>query len=182
MEGTMAEIRMFAGNFEPKTWAYCAGQLLAINTNQALFALLGTIYGGNGQTTFALPDFRGRAPMGTGTATDNINTVQLGEISGTTTVTATTLNMPAHNHGANQGSTISISALGDGGSTGSPNGNTLASLAGLYSSATPDSTLKAVTVAVNVGVSGGSQPISIGQPYLGMNYIICLMGIFPSRN
>lgn len=181
MDGTMSEIRMFAGNFEPRTWAYCAGQLLAISTNQALFSLLGTTYGGNGIQTFALPDFRGRTPMGTGTAA-GITSYQLGELGGNASVTASILNMPAHNHTANPGSTVTIKAVGDGGGTGSPGGNNLASLSGLYSSETPDSNLRSITVAVNVGISGASQPLNITQPYIGMNYVICLMGIYPSRN
>lgn len=180
MDGTMSEIRMFAGNFAPKAWAFCQGQTLAINTNQALFALLGTMYGGNGVTTFMLPNFAGRTPMGTGNGVGNDNWT-LGEIAGTPTVTCTTANMPMHNH-ASGTETASIKTFSDGGDTGSPVDATLASLAGLYSTQPADSTLRPVTTAFSLSVAGGSQPISIQQPFLGMNYIICLYGIFPSRS
>ena len=175
----MAEIRLFAGDFAPRNWALCAGQLFNINTNQALFSLLGTTYGGNGQTTFALPDLRGRAPMGTGSA-PAVNSYQLGEIEGTNTVTATIANLPAHTHAAS--GSFAVSAYSDGGTVGSPTGTYLAALPGLYSSKTPDSTLSPVSVAVNTGAAGANSPISVQQPYLGINYIICVSGIYPSRN
>ncbi|WP_216629353.1 phage tail protein [Taibaiella lutea] len=176
----MSEIRMFAGDFQPKSWFYCQGQTLAINTNQALFSLLGTTYGGNGVTTFCLPDLRSRVPVGTGTAA-GITTYQLGQVDGAEQVTLSLLNLPAHTHGA-ASNKLTISAVGDGGSTGAPGGNNLASLAGLYSSDTPDSALRSITVAANLGVAGASQPMQISQPYIGMNYVICIYGIFPSRN
>jgi len=180
MEGTMSEIRLFAGNFEPKSWAYCAGQLLPINTNQALFSLLGTTYGGNGIQTFALPDLRGRIPMGTGNAA-GINTYQLGEVNGINNITATMGNLPAHTHAPAPGLALSIPAYSDSGDVGTPTGNHLAALSGLYSNKTPDTTMKPISTSVTVGVTGSNQPMNIMQPYLGMNYIICLYGIFPSR-
>ena len=97
MEGTIGEIRMFAGTFAPRTWAFCQNQILSIAQNTALFSILGTTYGGNGQTTFALPDFRGRVAVGTGTG-PGLSNIQLGQMAGTPTVTPTTNNMPAHNH------------------------------------------------------------------------------------
>lgn len=180
MEGTMSEIRLFAGDFAPKSWALCQGQTLAINTNQALFALLGTMYGGNGTTTFMLPNFAGRAPMGTGRAA-GINSFQLGEITGTTAITCTSANMPMHNH-ISISEKVAIKTFSDGGDTGAPTNSTLAALSGLYSTQTADTTLKAIPAAFNLSVEGGNQPIDIQQPYLGMNYIICLYGIFPSRS
>lgn len=180
MEGTMSEIRLFAGNFAPKYWAFCQGQTLAINTNQALFALLGTIYGGDGRTTFMLPNFAGRMPMGTGTAA-GINSFQLGQLSGQPTITCTMANMPMHTH-VPVGENVSIKAFSEGGDTGSPTNNTLASVQGLYSTQEADSTLKPIPNAFNLSVVGQTQPINNQQPYLGMNYIICTMGIFPSRN
>ncbi|MXS72901.1 phage tail protein [Flavobacteriaceae bacterium W22] len=180
MDGTMSEIRIFAGDFAPKNWAFCQGQILNINTNQALFALLGTTYGGNGVTTFMLPNFAGRAPMGTGNAV-GIESYQLGEMSGSEKVTCTLANMPTHTH--NSGSeTVAIKTFSDGGDTGSPTDNTLASLSGLYSNQTADTTLRPISTAFNLSIAGGSQPISVQQPYLGVNYIICLYGIFPSRS
>jgi len=181
MDGTMSEIRIFAGDFAPKSWAFCQGQLLNINTNQALFSLLGTTYGGNGSTNFMLPNFAGRAPMGTGNTVGGINSFQLGQMSGSETITCTQANMPVHTH-ASGTEKVAIKTFSDGGDTGSPTDSTLASLAGLYSSQTADSSLKAISTAFNLSAAGGSQPINIQQPYLGMNFIICLYGIFPSRS
>jgi len=182
MEGTMSEIRMFGGSFEPKSWAYCAGQLLSINTNQALFSLLGTTYGGNGVQTFALPDLRGRVPMGTGSnPTKGADMYILGELNGFNTVTATLANLPPHTHGAD-GNAFTLKAYSDSGSIGSPTGNNLASLGGLYSNNPPDTSLNSINVAVSIAGSGGNQPISVQQPYLGLNYVICIYGIYPSRS
>src|SRR5215204_7495475 len=97
MEGTIAEIRMFAGTFAPRSWAFCAGQLLSISQNSALFSILGTTYGGNGQTTFALPDFRGRVAVGTGQG-PGLSNISLGEQAGVPTVTLLLQEMPMHNH------------------------------------------------------------------------------------
>lgn len=176
----MSEIRLFAGDFAPKSWAFCQGQTLAINTNQALFALLGTTYGGDGITTFKLPNFQGRAPMGTGNGA-GLENYQLGQIDGNTSVTMTIAQMPTHNH-ASVNDTVAIKTYSDGGDSGSPVNNTLASLSGLYSDKAADSILKPISAAFGLTPTGGNQPFSIEQPYLGMNYIICLYGIFPSRN
>lgn len=180
MEGTMSEIRLFAGDFAPKNWALCQGQTLAINTNQALFSLLGTTYGGNGVSTFMLPNFAGRNPMGTGNVS-GLQNYQLGQMDGTPTVTMTSLQMPTHTHAPGT-ERVAIQTYSESGDSGSPTGNTLASLAGLYSDKASDSTLKPITAAFSLTPTGGSQPFSIMQPFLGMNYIICLYGIFPSRN
>lgn len=179
MEGTISEIRLYAPNFAPKYWAYCAGQLLSINTNQALFSLLGTTYGGNGTTNFALPDFRGRTAVGTGTP-QGIAQFVLGQVSGTNTVTALLGNLPAHTHAAT--GTFALKAYADTGDTAAPQNAYLASVSNLYTSQNADGALKPITPTVTVGTTGSSQPISIQQPYLGINYIICLQGIFPSRN
>lgn len=180
MEGTMSEIRMFAGDFAPRNWAFCQGQLLSVNTNQALFALLGTTYGGDGRNTFMLPNFAGRAPMGTGNAV-GVDSYQLGEMLGSDTVVCTQANMPMHTHDSGT-ETVAIKTFSDGGDTGSPTNNTLASLSGLYSNQAADTSLRQISTAFNLTVAGGSQPMNIQQPYLGMNYIICLYGIFPSRS
>lgn len=179
MEGVVSEIRLFAADFAPKNWAYCAGQILAISTNNALFSLLGTTYGGNGIQTFALPDFRGRAPMGTGQS-PSVPSYALGQVQGSNTVTALITNLPSHNH-LGTGS-YAMGALSDGGDVGTPTGNNLASLTGLYSSSPSDTALRTVTPTIAIGVTGNNSPIPVQQPYLGMNYIICLYGIFPSRN
>ena len=184
MEGTIGEIRQFAGNFAPRNWAFCAGQLLAISQNTALFSILGTTYGGNGQTTFALPDTRGRVMVGTGQG-PGLSNVVLGEVSGTETVTLTTNNMPAHNHTAQlkaataKGTTqvpVAGAALGkavDSAGTAVPF---------IYAPAGSAPAVVLDAASVTTGIAGGGQPLSIMQPYLGMNNIICLFGIFPSRN
>jgi microcystin-dependent protein len=183
MEGTIGEIRMFAGTFSPRTWAFCNNQLISIAQNTALFSILGTTYGGNGQTTFALPDFRGRVAVGTGTG-PGLPNVQLGQLAGTPTVTLLTTNMPAHNHAVTGTVTMQanndITGLTDDASaarTGLPN------TPNIYSKAT-DALVSLAPAVVNLttGVNGGSQPFSIMPPYLGMNYIICMFGIFPSRD
>jgi microcystin-dependent protein len=176
MEGTIAEIRMFAGNFAPRGWAFCSGQILPISQNTALFSLLGTTFGGNGQTTFALPDARGRVAVGTGQGPGLSNYV-LGEVGGTETTTLLVANMPAHSHTA----TLSMGARNGAGNSISPSGNYPANITNGYSTS-QDAQMAALNGSATVGNSGGSQPISLVTPYLGMNYIICLEGIFPSRN
>ena len=180
MEGTIAEIRMFAGNFSPRNWAFCNGQIMSIAQNTALFSLLGTTYGGNGQTTFALPDFRGRTAIGTGQG-PGLSNVQLGEIAGAQSVTLTTGNMPAHTHPL----TGTVSPQGNQGATGLSNDPSNRRLAGtnIFTGAATDlATMAPAVSTLAIGATGGSQPISNLMPYTGMNYIICLFGIFPSRN
>src|SRR5688500_15190919 len=114
MEGTIGEIRLFAGNFAPRSWAFCSGQILSIAQNTALFSILGTTYGGNGQTTFALPDLRGRVPLSPGQG-PGLPNYTLGQMSGETTHTLTQSEMPTHNHTA--------AAASAGGSSGAPANN-----------------------------------------------------------
>jgi microcystin-dependent protein len=181
MEGTIAEIRMFAGNFAPRTWMFCNGQILAIASNTAMFSLLGTTYGGNGQTTFAVPDFQGRVAVGTGTG-PGLPSVQLGEKAGTPTTTLTTAQMPAHNHQVV--GNITMQAATDG-TLGSDATGRYMGPGNFYATpASPADVTGMAPIALNLPttVSGNSQPVSIMQPYLGMNYIICQFGIFPSRN
>lgn len=179
MEGYIAEIRLFASNFAPRSWAFCAGQILSIAQNTALFALVGTIYGGNGQTTFALPDFRGRMPVGTGQG-PGLPSFQLGEMAGSPTVTLLTTNMPAHNHVIT--GSLTMGAKNGAGNSISPTGNYPAQGATNAYSTTQDAQMAPLSGSLTTGISGGSQPISIMPPYLGMNFIICIEGIFPSRN
>ncbi len=175
MEGTIAEIRMFAGNFAPRTWAFCQGQILSIAQNTALFSLLGTTYGGNGQTTFALPDLRGRVPVGTGQG-PGLSNITLGEVAGEENHTLILTEMPQHNHAA----TAPAAATSDTATPASNKAPGPVSLGAGVSNAfgTASTNLAPPTI----GVAGGSQPHNNMQPYLGMNYIICLQGIFPSRN
>jgi microcystin-dependent protein len=168
-EPFLAEIILFAGNFAPKGWAFCNGQLLPINQNQALFALLGTTYGGNGQTSFALPDLRDRVPIHRGQG-PGLTLRVLGERSGATSHTLSIAELPVHGHGV-QAST----AFG-----------TAVSPTGMYPSrnpaAIPEYGLTA-DVAMSpsvIGGAGASQPHPNVQPYLGLNFIIALQGVFPS--
>ena len=166
-EPFLSEIKIVSFNFPPKGWALCNGQFLPINQNQALFALLGTTYGGNGQTTFALPNLRGRAPIHIG------NGHTLGEAAGSTAVTITQQTMPQHLHFL-QASTAAATLDAPGSTTllggSAPND--------LYTGPTALSPLIASTVT-NVG---GSQAHTNMMPYLVLNFIIALQGIFPSRN
>lgn len=173
MEGYLAEIRMFAGNFAPRGWAFCQGQILSIAQNTALFSLLGTTYGGNGQTTFGLPDFRSRVAVGTGQG-PGLSSYTLGQMAGTESVTLAAGNLPAHSHtiGANTGPGTASSPAGNVMATAQdPNRNGLS----LYATAVN-------SAMASTGVTGSSSPISIVQPYHAMNYVICMEGIFPSRN
>ena len=172
VETFLGEIRMFAGNFAPKGWAFCQGQLLLIAQNQALFALLGTTYGGDGRTTFALPDLRGRAPIGFGQG-PGLSYKDLGQQFGTETVTLTTAQMPAHSH--------TVNAVTSEGNQNLPTNSLPANTKTLdkeYSDAASNTTMKSGMI----GITGSSQPVNISQPSLGVNFIIALQGIFPSRN
>jgi len=178
----IGEIRLFAGNFPPAGWAFCNGSILPISENDALFALIGTTYGGDGQTTFALPDLRGRVPIGTGQGTGLSNRV-LGEKVGQETVTLTTSNMPSHSHTGrivvnNGNASASVpNAISSIGTSGSFSGRTfLPNLS--YNSSAPDILLQTVTTSS----IGSSTPVDITKPRLGLNYIISLFGIFPSQN
>ncbi|MFN8244569.1 MAG: tail fiber protein [Ferruginibacter sp.] len=181
MEGTIGEIRMFAGTFAPRTWAFCQNQILSISQNTALFSILGTTYGGNGQTTFALPDFRGRVAVGTGQG-PGLPNYTLGQMAGTPTVTLTINNMPAHTHAIT--GTINDTANNDNSGLGSdPTGRRLGAAGNFFTNANGDQVNMAPSnFNLQASIAGGSQPFSIMPPYLGMNYIICLFGIFPSRD
>jgi microcystin-dependent protein len=184
MEGTIGEIRQFAGNFAPRNWAFCQNQLLSISQNTALFSILGTTYGGNGQTTFALPDTRGRVMVGTGQG-PGLSNVVLGELAGSPSATLTTNNMPAHNHTAQLvASTVkgTLQAPAAGAALGKAVDNAGAAVPFIYAPAGSAPAIVLDPASVTTGIAGGSQPFSILQPYLGMNNIICLFGIFPSRN
>lgn len=172
MEAYIGQIILFAGNFAPKGWAFCNGQIMSIAQNQALFSLLGTTYGGNGTTTFALPDLRGRAPVHAGQG-GGLSDVTLGEVYGNVQATILKPNLPPW------GGAAAIQATNRAATTNDPTGNLLA--AGdeeIFSSEPPSATLSPAS-SVN---PGGSQPIAVGGPRLVINYIICLNGIYPSRS
>lgn len=164
MEGYIAQIILFAGNFAPRGWAFCHGQILSIAQNTALFSLLGTTYGGNGSTTFALPDLRGRTPIGAGQGPGLSNRI-LGEMAGDEAEALTLAQIPAHGH-------PTPAASGEQTTNRATNG--APARGGVYGVAD--------TVGPGTGSAGGSQPHNNMQPYLGLNYIICLEGIYPSRN
>jgi len=170
-EPFLAEIRLFPYNFAPRGWAFCQGQLLAISQNTALFALLGTTYGGNGVTTFGLPDLRGRVAVHVGQG-PGLSPYDLGQVGGTETVTLTTAQIAPHPHPAN-----CLNANGN--KPGAINNVWATDLGGnkLYGT-----TKAAGTMAPNIiGPSGGGQPHNNVQPYLALNYCIALQGIFPQR-
>lgn len=184
MEGTVAEIRQFAGNFAPRNWAFCQNQIMAISQNTALFSLLGTTYGGNGVNTFALPDTRGRVMVGTGTG-PGLSPVNLGDLAGTANTTLLTANMPAHNHSAQlKASTVkgTLQAPTAGAALGKAVDNAGTAVPFIYAPAGSAPAVVLDPASVTTGITGGSQPFSIMQPYLGMNNIICLFGVFPARN
>jgi microcystin-dependent protein len=168
-EPFLAEIVMFAGNFAPRGWAFCSGQILAIAQNTALFSLLGTTFGGNGQTTFALPDFRGRVPVHAGQG-PGLSSYNIGQVGGNESVTLLTTQMPAHNHSA--------ACSPNDANLGLAEGNFLATTATNTYASTGGSALAATTI----GQSGGSQPHTNIQPYTCVNFIIAIEGIYPSRN
>jgi microcystin-dependent protein len=177
----IAEIRMFAGNFAPRSWAFCQGQILSIAQNTALFSLLGTTYGGNGQTTFALPDLRGRVPVGTGQG-PGLPAVNLGQVGGSPTHTMIITEMPAHNH------TVQTTLKGTSrtANLGTPDNVVFATndALSIYSRNTTsmDLAFNPAAVSSTISIAGGSQPFDIMQPYLGMNFIIAVEGVYPSRN
>ena len=182
MEGTISEIRMFAGNFAPANWAFCNGTIQSIAQNTALFALIGTTYGGNGQTTFALPDLRSRVAIHTGQGPGLLNRI-LGEMSGTESNVLTANNVSNHTHTAVGNAGILVSSS-DGNQISAVNNFPASNGDPIYSS-TPDTSVMApasLALTSSPQAASGGQPIDNMQPYLAMNYIICLFGIFPSRN
>lgn len=178
LEPFIAQIILFAGNFPPRGWAFCDGQLLPINQFQALFSLVGTSYGGDGRTTFALPDLRGRSPIGPRTG-PGFATYREGQKGGTENVFLNTANLPSHNHPA----TVAIGRSSSPGTTADPAGAVPAVPASSIPQYVPDASADAtLNEPVTVGNAGGSQPFSNRDPYLAINYIIALQGVFPSRN
>lgn len=169
-EPFVAEIRIFAGNFAPRGWAACNGQLLPIAQNTALFSLVGTIYGGDGRTVFGLPNLQGRAPMHPGRG-PGLTFRRIGESGGTETVTLSEAQMPAHSHSVSAGLEAQ-SSTPDGNYLGQPE-----SVMIYHTPVTPDATLAGTQSA-----TGGSQAHNNMQPYLVLNFIIALVGLFPSRS
>jgi microcystin-dependent protein len=169
-EPFVAEIRMFGGNFAPVQWAMCNGQILSISQNTALFSLIGTYYGGNGTSNFALPNLQSRAPMHQGQGVGLSQRV-LGEADGTETVTLISTELPGHTHG--------VMAVSSAGTQTTPVNNSWASSTTRpYSNQAPNAAMAPGTL----GSTGGNQPHDNRQPYLAVTFIICLFGVYPSRN
>lgn len=163
-EPFLGEIKIVSFNFPPKGWAFCNGTLMPINLNQALFSILGTTYGGDGRQTFALPNLQGRSPMHVG------NGISLGELGGESTHTLNISELPAHNH-------VPVGAT--------TNANLPGATGNLWASASVNPFTPSPNTAMNpstVGTVGGSQPHENMSPYLVLNFIIALQGIFPSQN
>ncbi|MEO1517025.1 MAG: tail fiber protein [Bacteroidota bacterium] len=188
MQPYIGEIRIFAGNFAPRGWAFCEGQLLAISQNQALFSLLGTTYGGDGRTTFALPDMRGRTAVHEGSG-PGLTPRPLGQRTGVEEVTLNSTQIPSHSH------TVTVTTNGaavvgtntDPANTNEIAGNALGQGSNIYNSmaADPGEPLGGVTYTpptYAVNPTGGSQRHYNLQPFLVMRYIVALVGIFPSRS
>lgn len=172
MEPFLGQIQAFGFNFPPQGWLFCDGQIVSIQQNTALFSLLGTTYGGNGVQTFALPDLRGRTMVHPGQG-PGLSPIFQGQVGGTENVTLLVTNMPAHTH------TTSIAVNAATGEENSPANSKIA--------ATPNGFSEDVTAGASLGgvtvlPSGGSQPIAIRNPYLGIYFSIATQGIYPSRN
>jgi microcystin-dependent protein len=166
----VGEIRMFGGNFAPAGWMFCDGSALPISEYDTLFLLIGTTYGGDGQSTFKLPDLRGRVPIHQGTNPSTGSNFIIGEAAGVETVTLATTQIPQHSH--------ALAATTAIGTQANPGGNLLANSQGPqpYIQEDPDNSLNAQALSA----AGGSQPHDNLQPYLGINFIISLFGVYPS--
>jgi microcystin-dependent protein len=167
----VGEIRMFAGNFPPNGWMFCEGQVLPISENETLFQLIGTTYGGDGESTFNLPNLASRVPIHMGTGPDG-TTYQLGEAAGVEQVTLTANQIPSHNH--------PLTASASTGTAANPQNNVVAQTDGtisLYIADPPGAAMNANAI----GPAGGSQPHENSQPFLCINFIISLFGVFPSQ-
>ena len=186
MEPFIGQIQLFGFNFAPRGWAFCSGQLLAINQYSALFSLLGTTYGGDGRTTFGLPDLRGRVAVGGGYGQGpGLSNIRLGEKSGNQDTFLTVQNLPSHNHQAAFAGTPAPVSTSAAGTSSDPTGLVPANSGRRdpeYAEAGESPNRAAPAGTITVGNTGGSQSFSNRQPYLGLNFCIALVGIYPSRN
>jgi microcystin-dependent protein len=184
----IGEIKMFAGNFAPRNFMLCQGQTLSIQQNTALFSILGTTFGGNGQTTFNLPDLQGRVPFGQGNG-PSLTPRVLGETVGTETTQLTLQHLPQHTHTAAVTVNVAIGVDSAIGTKTTPVNNIHAAVAATqlekpYSSNASNASMGGVTASgsATIGIAGSGLPVPIVQPALVVNFIICISGIFPSRN
>ena len=190
MQAFLSTILVWPPNFAPNGWALCAGQLMSISQNTALFSLLGTTYGGDGITTFGLPNLQGRVPVGAGQGS-GLSLYNLGDNGGVESVTLGINTMPQHSHSATQNLSVSLPAVTTTGTTNQP-GPSVAPAAptdaarnpvNIYSNATPNQNLgkPSISGTISIGLTGNGLPHENRQPYLAVNYIIALQGFFPSR-
>ena len=187
----IGQVQAFSFNFAPKGWSMCQGQILPINNYQALFALLGTMYGGNGTSTFALPNLQSRAVRGYGQG-NGLSTCTMGMVTGVENVTLLTTNLPSHNHTLVPGTSHPHKASSQPASSPDPgaganvlsvlNDPGLTAVNSFYTNSAPNVVLNIGSPALGLGVSGANSPVNIMQPYLAINYCIAMTGIFPSRN
>lgn len=183
-ECMIGEITLFAGNFTPRAWASCEGQLLAVAQNQALFSILGTTYGGDGRTTFGLPDLRGRVPVGIGQG-PGLSNVRLGVRIGQETATLTERNLPPHSHGASvtlNAATPRKSAEADADGKVLATGSAATPGTPMYTDQKVTEKLRRDAASVSVDKTGAGESFSVRDPGLGVRYIICINGIYPSRS
>jgi microcystin-dependent protein len=171
-EPYIGEIRIFAGSFAPAGWAFCSGQLMPISQNDTLFTLIGTTYGGDGESTFGIPDLQGRVPMHQGQGPGESQTYQIGEMAGVESVTITTNSMPLHNHAFMASTAVGNSALPTGNIPGQSAQTTF------YSLGSPITNMFATAISP----LGGNQPHENMQPFLVLTFIISLFGVFPTQN
>lgn len=189
MDGYISEIRLFGGTFAPQGFMLCQGQVISIAENNALYALIGTIYGGDGVNSFNLPDLRGRTPMGTGDG-PGLQPIDEGQAGGVETITLTNAAMPIHNHAVTVSSVtanVTPKALSTAGGGDNPNQQYFSQFTDGYNTlanASLNMATQQVTGSVSLTLSGagGSTPFANRSPFLGLNFIICVEGIFPSRN
>lgn len=181
MEGVIGYTTMFAGNFAPKAWTFCNGQVINIASNTALFSILGTTYGGNGTTTFGIPDLRGRTIVGQGTG-PGLSTYSLGQSGGVQSSTITINQMPAHVHpvaivAANPATDTGADLTTASGNVYARDINSINPYAG-----GPFATMGPLQGTITMAPNGGNQPFNMLRPFIGMNYILCTQGVYPARN
>lgn len=181
IEPYLGNITVFAGNFAPRSWMFCQGQLLAISQYDALFALIGTTYGGDGQTTFALPDLRSRVAVHAGQG-QGLSQYVIGQAAGTENVTLLSTNLPMHTHNVNSFTVSQTASTASTSGVSNPQGAYPASGAQVYANSSDGNHMAPYTSVTTTPIAGSNQPLSILQPYMAMNYVIAVEGIFPSRN
>jgi len=190
MEAFLSTILIWPPNFAPNGWALCAGQLMSISQNTALFSLLGTTYGGDGISTFGLPNLQGRVPVGAGQGL-GLSPYNIGDTGGVESVTLAINTIPQHSHSATQNLSVSLPAVTTTGTTNQPSPSVAPAAptdaarnpVNIYSNATPTQNLgqPSISGTISIGSTGSGLPHENRQPYLALNYIIALQGIFPSR-